>query len=404
MIKSLKKLFSRIKKWDAICILVLLVITLFTQTVLIINTPFLYAQDAFRYLGDAMNFAYNGTIEFKVGIPFIFVLGVFVRIFAPFFGEIFASRLFMLLISALLIIIIYKFGQKMSGRLLGVLAGLLAVFEPYRLKYSTVPYLEAFAITAGLIALYLTLSGRKFQTVFAPFFFYIAVLTRPELFLPLVIPIVIIYFYKNWKNHSKQENKGLFSSFLFVFVVYVLPSIPIYFYVQSWGAFGLAQRIMLFLTPELLSTTIASSFRFYDQQLLNQVICLSVMAIMGLSFLKTFFQASFSKNGKKIKLLVQSKIGKKISLSDGTLTAFCLFLVSLIYTIFLTIFAYQYSWAFYVAPSDMTNISVLKEAVIVTPILHDRYVIFLRLLMGFPLAYPLVLLARKVWVAVAQKK
>jgi len=404
MIKLVKKLFSRIQKWDVICILVLLVVTLFTRIVLISSAPFFYAQDAFRYLGEAMDFAYNGTIEFKVDIPFIFVLGVFVRIFGPFFGEIFASRLVMSLASALMIIILYKFGQKMSCRLLGVLAGLLAVFEPYSLKYSTVPYLEVFAISTGLIALYLTLSGQKLQTVLAPIFFYIALLTRPELGLSLVIPIVIAYFYKNWKIRSKQKITGVLCPFFFTFIVYLLPFIPIYFYVQSWGVFGLAQRITLFLTPELLSTTVNSSFRFYDQQLLNQVICLSVLTILGLSLLKTFLHASFNRNEKKIKILVQSKMCKNAFFSDGRMTAFCLFLLSIIYIFVLTIFSYGYNWAFHVAPSDMTNISVLKEAVIIAPSLHDRYLILLRLLISFPLAYPLVVLARKVWIAIVHKK
>jgi len=404
MIKSVKKLSSRIQKWDVVCILVLLVATLFTRIVLISNAPFLYAQDAFRYLGEAMEFAYNGTIEFKVGMPFIFVLGVFVRFFGPFFGEIYASRLLMLLTTALMILTIYKIGQKMSCRLLGLLAGLLVVFEPYCLKYSIVPYLEVFAISTGLIALYLTLSGRKLQTVLAPIFFYLAVLTRPEFYLPLVIPIVIAYFYKNWKIHSKQEITGLLGPFFFAFAAYFLPFIAIYFYVHSWGAFGLVQRLALFLTPELLSTTVDSSFHLYDQQLLNQVIYLSVLTILGLSLLKTFVHVSFNRNGKKIKIIFLSKTGKNAFFSDGRMTAFCLFLLSIIYIFVLTIFAYGYNWAFYVAPSDMTNISVLREAVIITPRLHDRYLILLRLLTSFPLAYPLVLLAQKVWIAIAHKK
>lgn len=404
MIKSVKKLCSRIQKWDVVCILVLLVATLFTRIVLISNAPFLYAQDAFRYLGAAMEFAYDGTIEFKVGMPFIFVLGAFVRLSGPFFGEIYAARLLMLLTSALMILTIYKIGQKMSCRLLGLLAGLLAVFEPYHLKYSIAPYLEAFAISTGLIALYFTLSGRKLQTVLAPIFFYLAVFTRPELYLPLVIPIVIAYFYKNWEIRSKQGISGLLGPFFFAFPVYLFPLIAIYFFAHSWGAFNLVQRMALFLTPELLSTTVDCLFRFYDQQLLNQVIYLSILTILGLSLLKIFINVSFNRNGKKIKLLVQSKMGKNTFFSDGRMTAFCLFLLSIIYIFVLTIFAYGYNWAFYVAPSDMANISVLREAIIISPRLHDRYLILLRLLTSFPLAYPLVLLARKGWTAIAHKK
>jgi len=400
--KVMKKAPLHIQKWDAMCIFVLLVATLITRIVLIINTPFLYAQDAYRYLSEAIKFAYNGTIEFKVGMPFIFVLGVFIRLFGPFFGGIYTSRLLMLVASIIIILNIYKFGQKMSCRLLGLLSGLLAIFDPYFLKYSTVPYLEIPSISAGLIALYFIFSDQKLQIILAPIFFYFAVLTRLELYLPLVISIVVAYFYKKWRLLSKQEVRSILY-FFFNIAIYILPLIYIYFFARSWGPFSLFQRIILFLTPELLLTTINCLFHFYDQQLLNQVIYLSVLAILGLSFLKTFIRTFFKGNKKKIIFLVQPKMVKNIFFSDNRMIALCLFLVSIIHIFVLTIFAYGYNWAFYVALSDMANTNILRKAVIITPRLHDRYLILLRLLISFPLAYPLVLLTRNLRIPIVHK-
>jgi len=281
------------------------------------------------------------------------------------------------------------------------LAGLFATFEPISLQYSATPYTEVFAISIGLIALFFAMSDRRLQTIISPIFFYLAILTRPDLSLPLAIPILISHFYKNWKYHSKRGiMTGLSVPFILAFLVYGLPLVAIYPYVQSWGAFGIVQRLALFLKPELLSTTLESSFRFYDQQLLNTAISVSVELVLGLSLLNIFIHFSFDRKRGKNPIVVQSKEVKSIKdafFSDKGITAFCLFLFSVINVVILTIFAYGYNWAFYVASSDMVNVDILRKAVIIIPRLHQRYLIFIRLLMSYPLAYPLVLVARKVW-------
>jgi hypothetical protein len=406
-IKSISAKFIRISKQDFICILLLLSASTITRLLVILNTPFLYGQDAYRYLGEAKDFAYNGTIQFKERMPFAFFLGVFLKIFGPVFGEIYASRVFMLIASGFMIMVIYFFGLRMAGRLFGVLAALFATFEPYSLQYSTVPYTEVFAISMGLLALHFAISGRRLQFILSPIFFYLAVLTRPELYPALVIPILISYVYKNWKTHSKRDIASLLALFIFAFFVYILPSVAIYLYVQSWGAFGLVQRLALFLKPELLSTTLDSSFRFYDQQILNRVISVSVGLVLGLSLLNIFVHVGFDKKRKKFPIFIQSKGVQSVKyafFSDSRIAAFCLFLLSIMYIIVLTIFAYGYNWAFYVAPSDMTNVTVLREAVIIIPRLHERHLILLRLLISFPLAYPLVLVTRKVWAEIVHEK
>lgn len=400
--------FKRIPKQDAVCILILLFATIFARLLLILNTPFLYGQDAYLYLSEARDFASTGTIQFKVGMPFVFFLGVFIKIFGPVFGEIYASRFFMLIASGLMIIVVYLFGLRLSGRLLGLLAGLFVTFEPYLLAWSTVPYKEVFAISAGLMALYFAISDKRLQTILSLIFFYLAILTRPELYLSLVIPTLISYFIKNFKNRSKEDMTPRFLvPFIFAIFLYALPIVAIYLYVQSWGAFGLVQRMALFLTPELLSNTLESSFRFYDQQLLNQAIYVSVELILGLSVLNIFVHVGFEKKGKKFPILFQHKGVKHIKdafFSNNGMTVFCLFLIFVIYTIVMTVFAYGYNWAFYVASSDMANMDILRKAVIIIPSLPVRYLILPRILISYPLVYPLVLVARKFWAVIVHEK
>jgi hypothetical protein len=396
-----------ISKPDSVCILILLSAVISTRLILILNTPFLYGQDAYLYLGQARDFASTGAIEFKEGMPFVFFLGGFVKVFGPLVGEIYASRFFVVLASVILVIIIYLFGLRMSGRLLGLSAALLATFEPLFLLWSTVPYREVFAYSLGLLALYFTISDRRGQTVLSLVFFYLAIFTRSELYLALVVPILILYFRKALKVRSKE---GLRASFIvplvFAMLLFVLPSVGIFLYVQSWGAFGLVPRVALFLTPELLSRTIESSFRFYDQQLLNRAIYAFVGLVLVLGVLKTFIHVSYKKEEKKFPILLQNGGVSRIKdalFSDSGITAVSLFLFSVVYIIVLTIFAYGYNWAFYVPPSDRANLDILRAAVIITS-LPERYLMLLRLLICYPLAYPLVLVVRKLWGEMIHEK
>lgn len=392
---------KRIPKQDVICIIILSSAGIFTRLLLVLNTPFLYGQDAYYYLSEARDFASTGSIRFKEGMPFVFFLGAFLRIFGPLFGDINASRIFMILTSLILIIIIYFFGKKMSGRLLGLLAALLVTFEPYFLQWSTVPYREAFAISAGLLAVYFAISDKRFQNILSPILFYLAISTRAELFLALVIPMLISHFHKVLKTRSKGGRMtGSLASFFFaVFILFIIPFFAVYIYVQSWGAFGLVQRVALFLTPRLLSTTWELSFHFYDQQLLNQLITISVELVVALSLLNIFVQVKFEKN-KNFPFSIQFRGFKGIKdafFSEKGMTASSLLLLFVIYIIVLTTFTYGYNWAFYVSPSDLANVDILRRAVIIIPWLPERYLILLRLLISYPLAYPLAILARKVW-------
>lgn len=406
----MKSMRMRLTKRHIVCILVLLFATILPRVIIVVNTPFLYAQDAYLYLREARDFASTGTINFKERMPFTLSLGIFIKIFAPLIGEILASRTFMIFASSLMVIAIYLVGLRMSGSLLGLLAGLLASFEPYVLQWSTVPYTEVFAIFAGLVALYFAIAGKTLQNVLSLIFYYTAVATRPELYLPFALALSIIIFSKISRIRSKEgimSNPLRTSSYILALCLYVLPGAIIYLYAQSWGVLGPVQRLGLFLTPELLSTTLELTFRFYDQQLLNQIISACVGLVLGLLVFNVFVQVSLKKVKDKFPISVQYRGGKHIKdtfFSRSGIIVLCLFFIFVTYIIGLTVFAYGYNWAFYVSPSDMSNLEILRSAIIIIPRLPVRYLILPRLLIGYPLVYPLVVIARKVQAVVVHEK
>ena len=373
-----------------------------------LNAPFMYAQDAYLYLGEARDFASSGTIQLKTGMPFVLFLGAFLKISGPLLGEFLTSRVFMLITSSLLVVSVYLLGVRMSGRLLGLLAGLIATFEPYCLEYSIVPYTDSFAILMGLLALYFATSDKKLQSILSPIFLYLAIFTRNELYLVLLIPILLFLSYKKLKIGSKQGvTASLIISFVLTIFVYLLPFIGLHQFVQSWGVIGIVERFALFLKPELLKITVESSFSFYDQQFLNQTIYVFVGLSIALALLNIFVEVKSEKTRKTFPISIQFKRAEVIRdafFSDKVMTAFCLFLFFVIYLVVLMIFGFRYEWAFYVAPSDMANLAILSKALIIIPRLHLRYLILPRLMISYPLAYILSLVGQKVYAETISQK
>jgi hypothetical protein len=108
---------------------------------------------------------------------------------------------------------------------------------------------------------------------------------------------------------------------------------------------------------------------------------------------------------KKISISLQRRTEiKDALLTDRSMVAFSLVLFFVVQTVVLTVWGYGYKWAFYVSDSDLTNLNILREALIITPPLHDRYLIPLRLLISYPIAYPLAAVARKVGKSIRGKQ
>jgi len=378
-----------VPRQDIPYILILLSLTIITRLLLIMNAPFVYHIDSYAYMSKAIDFASKGAIQFEIGMPFIFFLGSFFKIFgfALGVGPILVSRFLMLLMASLLVLLMYLFGLRMSGRMLGFSAALLAVFEPYFLSYSIVPHIDVFAITMGMIALYFARAGNKSRYILAPIFFYLAAASKVELYLALIIPILIFSFYKKSKIRSIR---GMITIVLVIFV-YVLPAIWMYPRTVL-GRFSVIERFSLFLKPELLKVTLDSSFGLYDQPFLNQVFFGLVGAGLALGLLNIISKfISFGGRGRAF--LIRYKRNRNIRdilNSDKIRIALCLFLFFVIHFIILTTYGFGYV--------------VTDETITITPNLPERYLILPRLLMSYPLVYPLSLITKKACACMANKK
>jgi hypothetical protein len=303
----------------------------------------------------------------------------------------------MLISSALLVVAIYFLGLKMSGRLFGFLAALLAIFEPISLEYSIVPYTDVFAIAMALLGFCFLVLYKSHYIFLSLLFSYVAILTRPELYFGIAVPTLVFCVCKSLKHNSSPFVKGGIKGLgVFLFAAYILPFILLYRYVQSQSVFGISERLALFFKPDLLATTFNSAFQFYDTQSINQVMILFVSLVLAVSLFAAIAKITFKK-GDVFRLSLSKRIPqlKLALLGDSTIIAFILFLFFVIQIVILTIWAYGYSWAFYVSDSELNNLAILSRAVIINPNLPVRYLIPLRMLISFPLAYPLAIVVRK---------
>jgi hypothetical protein len=116
-----------------------------------------------------------------------------------------------------------------------------------------------------------------------------------------------------------------------------------------------------------------------------------------LALLKFLFYTSCRKQGRTFSISLSYKKTcdiKKALLSENVMVNFGLFSFFVLLLITLTMWGYGYEWAFYVADPATSDFNTLKEALIITPVLHTRYLIPLRLFLWYPLVYPLLLLYR----------
>lgn len=347
---------------------------------MIINAPFIYYFDSYAYLLKAIDFSSSGTIQLGVGMPFVIFLGVLYFVFGSALGVILVSRLGMLLMSIVLVCVIYLFGLKLSGRLFGFLAALFAVFEPFFLSYSIVPHNDIFAVALGFAALYFALSNTISGYIVSPILFYLATFTRPEFYFVLIIPILSFLFLETVKTGSKQAIMRL----VLTIMVYILPVVWLSSIYGAVTRFGIVERFTLFLKPGLLMETLNSAFRFYDQPFLNQAlfILVAVGITLGLRNVLSRF-IGFKKTGSTF-LTVYKKVNSvgEVFTSYGMLVALYLSLVFVCHIVVVCVYGHGYT--------------IVDGTLIISDWLPDRYLITSRLLMSYPLAYPLSIIVQKV--------
>lgn len=371
-----------------IIIILLVLFTAVTRVLLIINAPFIYHFDSYTYLGRAVDLASNGTIQLGVGMPFVLTLAALLFTFGSSFGSILIARFLMLLATAVSVCVIYLLGVKMASKTFGFLAAFLATFEPYFLTYSIVPHNDVFAVAMGLAALYLAASSVRFHYALAPIFFYFAILTRPEFFLVLVIPILAFSIAKVLKMRSKRAIR----KFAFDLGVYVLPFIWVYSVSKSYTRFNPFEKFALFLKPELLQFTLDSVFKFYDKEFLNQVFFVFFAMGVGATLLTTAAQfVSVERKGKAFSIKrKKDKSVKEIFLSDKAIVTLCVFLLFIIDVIVLTVYGMGYA--------------IVNGTLIIKPWFPDRYLILPRLLTSYPLAYTLSMVVQSFRAQISSQK
>jgi hypothetical protein len=392
---------------EIVCIIVVVVATLLARLFLIGKAPFVYGQDAYNYINSASSFASTGKFSFEAGFPFIVILGAFLRFFNSIATPIIASRVFMLINSSLLAVLCYLIGSKMCGRLFGIIAALVITFEPYFLTFSIVAYNNVFAVSAGLFAFYFLLTNNKLlKYILAPLFFYLGVFTRPDLYFALILPIIAIHLWSQTRTSKEQPRRYrltlMWSSFA---LIYFIPALVLYYFIQPYGRIGIIERIAVFLRPDLINTVITASFSFSPNLFLNQLSILLVALGLFLLMLKTtVVEASFVRDkSNHLRLTFRTKslsVLRRTILSSKSLVAFCLLLAFFMEVFALTLWGFNYTWAFTVDNQTLSNVAILKQAIVIIPQLHERYAIFPMLIIAFPLAYPLYFTIEKIVVKI----
>jgi len=367
-------------------IFVLLSLTIATRLLLTINAPIMYHFDSYGYISKAIDLSSRGEIQLSVGMPFVIFLGVPFYIFGSTLGVILVSRILMVLLSTLLIYVIYLLGLRMSGKLLGFIAALLAIFEPFFLSYSIVPHNDIFVVALALVAVYFVTSKTRVSTVLALVFTYIVIFTRPEFLVVLAIPMLVFYFLKL----SKAVSVRAIINFVLLSSLYISPFIWVSSVYPTVTRFSVIEKFTLFLRPDLLKLTLESLFKFYDQEFLNQIFFALFGLGIGLALLNTLGKfIVFEKRGKAFSIRQKKdKSIREVLLSDRAMVTFCLFLLSLIHIVILTVYGYGY----FIVDGTLTIVTWFPE----------RYLILTRLLLSYPLAYVLSIVVQEVYAKVAR--
>ena len=385
----LKFRFSRLPlpKQDIICLSILALVVIFTRSVLLMNAPSMYFFDSYSYVDQALDFIQTGQIILKPSLPFILTLSFFLQLFNWLAPSINVVQAIMVSFSVMATIILYLIGKKMVGTMFALIASILAAFEQYFMSFSIVGHNDVFAISMGLASFYFATLNKKLQYVLTPILFYIVVGTRPELYPVFLVPIILLNVYKNWKSNLRQ--KLLLT--LYLTVIYVLPALWIYTILPTYTRFSPIQRIMLFLNPELIGVTFNSVFKFYSQDILNNIFVAFCFLGVFVWFVRTFGGFAIF---KKAKQSIQAKTWftecknsfRMLLNSERVVIGICIFLIFAVYFLVLVTYGFGYT----ITDGQLT----------VIPTISERYLILPRLLLSFSLAFPLYLGLRWIYVKI----
>ena len=296
--------------------------------------------------------------------------------FSFFIDPIISSRLAVLTVSSLLVCIIYLLGVKMSSKTYGFLSSFYAIFEPYFICYSTVPHNDVFAMAMGITSFYILTLKSKYNTYLSIITFYFAFLTRPELYPIFIVPLIIFSIITYSKNDSKKEK----NKFIIYICAIILPIIYVYNISSIRNRFSISENFLLFFNKENIKLTINIIFKDYDSLFSGDVIMILTFTGLILGLLMTFLQSY--KIYIKSKIIINEDKNNKVrnNISESTVITACLFLIFFNYVIVLTVYGHGYT--------------IVNGVLNVTEWLPDRYVILPRLLLSYPITYPLYIITR----------
>lgn len=281
------KILVSARKKELIFLALLATVILFTRYVLLINLETLYYVDSYAYVNNAILISQGQMNQSLRGYPFIFILGVIVKLFAGLVDPINSAIILMITCNVALIFILYLLSRQFFNAIPAFFTALFASLQTNLILYSLVPYLEIFAYLCGFSSLYILV--RRFSELnlkiilLGLFLCTMSILTRFEMLIVFFIPLTILLLINGllYKNNRKLISLVIISSGFSIFLFY--PQLHSYY--SGVTRFDPIHRLFLALRWDILTNAFNSVFNITSNELLN----MSFKAILLFGFLYVFF-------------------------------------------------------------------------------------------------------------------
>ena len=205
------------------------------------------------------------------GYPFIFILGIFIKLFRSMLNPIILAKLFMMACNIALVLIIYLLSRQFFNATSAFFTALFVLFQTNLILYSLVPYLEIFAYLCGFSSLYIIVSHfselkMKFL-ILSMLLCIISSLTRFEMLVVFLTPTVVLLLINCaiYKNNRKFIILSIFSLSFIIFLFY--PQLRSYYFGTT--RFDPITRVFLAMRWKILLNTLNSILNITNDTLLN---------------------------------------------------------------------------------------------------------------------------------------
>lgn len=261
------------EKWkEFVAISLILVVSLIIRLYLIIKIADpMYYYDSYSYYFEALRFAKTG--EPPLGIShssFTLLLACWLYVFGPLTDSLFIARIFVLLMSLVVIVIVYLLAQKALLPTFAFVASLLVSLEPRFLSFSITTHNDIFVVLTGLSSLYLSLSKSKIAYVLlTPIIFMLSCLASDWIYVLIGPALLFIYASRiSRSNLSKLKKYVLAIMIITAYTsVFFIPQVQGAYY--SGTRFNPIEKVAIFLKLDLLDYVLGEIFSISENQLLN---------------------------------------------------------------------------------------------------------------------------------------